>query len=499
MEPKDLRFGGGTLDTSLSPLIAVLMVVFIILILRLPRKYAAASLLVGIFAIPIGQVLVLAGAHFMVMRILIVAGLARWIVTGRKEPGGIFAGGVNEIDRAFVFFALAGLVTFSLEWLTLPALVKSSGTLLDTLGGYCVLRSLIRDKEDVKSTIKVLAILSFVLGICMVAEQIFHSNIFASLGGGGGHLAQRAGKIRSQATFETYLTAGAFGATLIPLLAWLWTDKKSRKIAYVGFAGATLMTVTTNSSTPVLAYLAGVMALSFWRFRNRMYMFRWILFLGLIGMQVVMKAPVWALIARVDLTGSSSGYHRFMLVDNFLRHFLDWWLVGYKDYNTWGWDMWDLSNQFVAYGLTGGLVTLVLFIACISLSFSNLGRARKVAEQRGDDAWLFWCLGSCLFAHLANFFGVSYFDQVQFVWFTLLAIISISIDVTIRQPVSKVITTWESWAAENISYSDRTAIDTQNAESSDPEWSNSLLSSKSCKAQRTACELPITRSDYTGL
>jgi hypothetical protein len=52
-----------------------------------------------------------------------------------------------------------------------------------------------------------------------------------------------------------------------------------------------------------------------------------------------MKAPVWFLIARIDLAGGSSGYHRAMLIDTFLRHFGDWWLLGTKDAFSWGWDM----------------------------------------------------------------------------------------------------------------------------------------------------------------
>ena len=51
-----------------------------------------------------------------------------------------------------------------------------------------------------------------------------------------------------------------------------------------------------------------------------------------------MKAPVWALIARVDLTGSSSSYQRYQLVDMTIRHFGAWWLIGTPDYVNWGSD-----------------------------------------------------------------------------------------------------------------------------------------------------------------
>ena len=102
------------------------------------------------------------------------------------------------------------------------------------------------------------------------------------------------------------LFTGAFGATLVPLLVCLWSDGESRFVACLGMAGATAMTLTSNSSTPVLAYVAGIIGLCFWPFRRQMRIFRWGLALTLIGLDLVMKAPVWALIGRVDLTGSSS-------------------------------------------------------------------------------------------------------------------------------------------------------------------------------------------------
>ena len=62
-----------------------------------------------------------------------------------------------------------------------------------------------------------------------------------------------------------------------------------------------------------------------------------------------MKAPVWFLISHVDLVGGSSGYHHASVIDQFIRNFFDWWLVGTYDNGSWGWDMWD-SVQPVCAG-----------------------------------------------------------------------------------------------------------------------------------------------------
>ena len=83
MEPENIRFGGGTSVTLLHPLVAVALVLAIILILFLPRKFVMIPALLAIFLIPKGQQLVIAGLHFNLFRIIILAGLARWAVSSR--------------------------------------------------------------------------------------------------------------------------------------------------------------------------------------------------------------------------------------------------------------------------------------------------------------------------------------------------------------------------------------------------------------------------------
>ena len=86
-----------------------------------------------------------------------------------------------------------------------------------------------------------------------------------------------------------------------------------------------------------------------------------------------------------------------MLVDNCIRHFSDWWLLGYKYYNMWGWACGILCNQFVDVALKGGLLTLVCYIAIFSRSFGAIGTARKQVNGDRGQEWLLWCLGSpCL-------------------------------------------------------------------------------------------------------
>ena len=423
MEPDKIRFGGGSPFTVLHPLVAVAMVLAIVLILCLPRKYVIAPALLALFFIPAGQVIVAAGIHLNVFRIVILAGLARYAASRLSSPR---VGGFNFMDRAVTLWAISYLVIYSLQYRDVQAVIKSVGDCLDGLGSYLVLRFLIQDREDVRRTIKVLATVAIVNAICMLNEQRTGKDVFALLGGMIEEVV-RDGKIRSQGSFAIFITAGSFGATLAPLMIWLWSEGKAKIISLLGLLAATIMTVTCFASTTLVAYVAGILALCLWPIRKQMRLVRWGIVTVLVGLHLVMHGPVWSLLEHIDLTGSSSSYHRYMLIDNFIRHFGDWWLLGTRDNGSWGWEMWDTSNQYVSYGFSGGLLTVILFISIISRGFASLGNARKVVEPNRSEEWFLWCLGAAMLSHVVAFFGIGYFDQVRFAWFALLAIISVAV------------------------------------------------------------------------
>jgi hypothetical protein len=327
------------------------------------------------------------------------------------------------------------LVILSLQWMNMQALLHNLGDFLDAVGGYLVVRFLIPDGEAIKRTIKTLAWVCVIQGVCMINEQITHRNIFGYLGGMALTVTVRDGKIRSEGVMGC-IYAGVFAGVLIPMFIWLWTAGKSRMAACAGLAGATAMVITSNSSTSWMAIAGSAVGLAFWPLRKQMRLVRWIVGLTLVALHLVMHGPVWSLIARVDLTGSSSSYHRYYLLDNCIRHFSDWWLLGYKFYNNWGWSMWDLCNQFVVVALLGGLTSLILYVAIFIRSFGAIGKARKMVNAQRKREWLLWCLGVDLFATMVSHFGINYMAQMMMGFFPLLASISVAA-FEARQPASR--------------------------------------------------------------
>ena len=423
MEPEHSRFGGGATETILHPLVAVWVLIAIVLMLALPRKKVITPFLLIFFSIPVGQVMVLGGIHFTMHQILILTVLARMASFQGAASEGRLAGGFNTLDRLVVLWSLSSLIIFCLQFMEMQALIRGLATMVEGLGGYLAARFLIPDREALRRTVTVLALICVIQGVCMVGEQFTHQNVFDFAGGHPPTI--REGHIRSEGAMGN-LWGGAFAGISIPLFLWLWTEEKARLAACAGIVGATAMVFATFASTSWLAYGASLIAIAFWFLRKNMRLVRWATVATLVGLHLVMHGPVWSLIEKIDLTGVSSSYHRYMLVDNCIRHFGDWWLLGYKDYGNWGFDMWDLCNQFVVAALTGGLITLILFIGIYTWGFGAIGKARKQVEGDRKQEWLLWCLGATLFANVVASFGINYMVQLEMGLFLSLACISVA-------------------------------------------------------------------------
>lgn len=405
----------------LHPLLAVLMLIAIVLILTLPRDKAITPFLLAFFTIPVRPVLVVGGVHFTMHQILILTVLARLAAFRGSTSEGKFAGGYNAIDRVAVLWALSTLITFNVEWMETQALIKSLGDLVVNLGGYLAVRFLIPDRDTFRRTVKALAAVCVIHGTCMIVELLTLRSMFAFAGCSGpeireGHI--RAGGVMG-AGFE-----GALAGVLIPLFLWLWNEEKSRMAACAGLAGAMPMVFASHASTSWMALGGSLLGLCFWPLRKQMRLVRWGIVVTLVGLHLVMHGPVWSLIEKIDVTGGSSSYHRYMLVDNCIRHFGDWWLIGYKYYNEWGFCMFDLCDQFVAVAVTGGLITLIVFIMIYSRSFGAIGTARKHVDGDRRQEWFLWCLGSALFVNVIASFGINFTVHLTLSFFSLVACIS---------------------------------------------------------------------------
>jgi hypothetical protein len=424
--PADIyRIGGGADATILNPIVMVALLIVMAFILVLPRKYIFLPILFTAILAPFGQQVVFMGWHWFIPRILITCGLIRMTSAKMFSRAEIVPGGFNNIDKIFVIWASVRAIATVLLFLEPQAVVNQAAFLIDDVGGYLLFRYLIRDEEDLVRGLKVFAVVVGILAVTMTIEQINQQSVFRYLGADFVSI-ERGGEIRAQGPFEGPIPAGAFGATLFCLFVWLWRSGKANLLGMVGTIGSLLIVYTSKSSTPLLGVVAGIVAILVWPLRNNMRLIRWGMIVALLCLQLVMVQPVWFVINHVSLVGGNSSYHRAMLVDQFIRHFSDWWLLGSRSTASWGFDMWDQANQFVKEGESGGLATFVLFLMLISRSFGRLGSARRISEGDSQNEWLCWMLGGALLSHIVCFFGNSFSDQSIHGWIFLLVIISVA-------------------------------------------------------------------------
>src|SRR5215469_2943699 len=171
MPPENLRFGGGAGESALNPLVALWLLIAIYVIWTRPRDRAITPFLLAFFTIPMGEVVVLGGIHFTALRILILASLGRTVMPdGRKQKR--FSGGFSGIDKVVVLWSVLAVVALYIQFPQTQALINGFGVLVDTLGGYLVVRYFVPNRHALEETIGALAALGAILGSCMIIEQL---------------------------------------------------------------------------------------------------------------------------------------------------------------------------------------------------------------------------------------------------------------------------------------------------------------------------------------
>ena len=399
-------------------------------LLALPRRWAPLPLLVGACYMTLGQGIEIGPFSFTVIRILIGVGLVRTVLRGER-----LAGGLNKMDRLMVLWAVWAVASVPLcndlarSFDASQEVVFRLGLVYNTCGLYFLLRALCHTTDDVVGLCRMTALLLAPLAAEMFVEMMSGSNLFAAFGGVPAVSEVREGRIRAQGPFLHSILAGTAGAVSLPLVAGLW--RWQRKFALIGSIAAVTMVVTCASSGPIMSLLASAVALWMWRHREKMPLVRKAAVAGYILLALVMKAPAYYVLARMDIVGGSTGYHRAALIEAAISHFDEWWLGGTNFTRhwmptgvTWSPNHSDITNHYLNFGVVGGMPLILLFLAILVTGFSFVGRILRDRPDLPDESqFLVWALGCSLFAHAMTFISVAYFDQsFVFIYLTLGAI-----------------------------------------------------------------------------
>jgi hypothetical protein len=394
------------------------------LIFLLPRRLATLPLLLGAVYMTLGQQIQLGPLNFTVLRILIGVGFLRVIL--RRER---LATGINSLDWLILLWSGWAITCSVFHQDPSAAFIFRLGIVYNICGVYFLIRILCQSPEDVVILCRFIAFLLIPLAFEMINEKLTNYNFFSIFGGVSEIPITRMGKIRAQGPFAHSILAGTVGAVCLPIVVVLW--KRYRNEALIGMIACLTIVFASSSSGPILSATAGLGALLMWRFRQKIRFLRWFMIVGYIALDLIMRDPAYFIIARIDIAGGSTGWHRSKLIQSAFHHLQEWWFAG-TDYTrhwmptgvSWSTDHSDITNYYLLMGVWGGLPLMALFISLLVKGFSFIGqKLRKLEEQEIDEAFLLWGLGSSLFAHAVTCIGVAYFDQSYLIFYLILAAI----------------------------------------------------------------------------
>ena len=397
-------------------------------LLFLPRRWASLPILVGACYMPIEQSIEIGPLHFSVIRLLIGIGFIRLMVRGERLTGSL-----NSIDWLMVAWAAWALCSSMFHKDIGGTLINHLGIVYNACGVYFFLRIVCQSIDDVVQLCRLTALLLIPLSIEMLCEKFTGRNIFSVLGGVPEMSAVRDGKIRASGPFAHSILGGTAGAVNLPLMVVLW--QQNRKTAIAGIVACFLMVFASTSSGPIMSTFFGIGALLMWYCRQYVHLLRWLAVMGYIGLDLVMKVPAYWIISRIDLTGSSTSWHRAALIEAAVKHFNEWWLAGTDYTRHWmeygvGWspNHIDVTNHYLRMGIDGGLLLMILFIFILVGAFSSVGHMLQQADKlpSATSPFVIWALGASLFSHAASFFSVSYFDQSFVFLYLTIAVISLT-------------------------------------------------------------------------
>lgn len=379
---------------------------------------------------PTDQRIIIMDLDFTVLRILIVSGVLRILLRGEQVHVKW-----NRFDKLVLAWAICGAVIYVIQWANMRALIYKCGALFDVIGLYWLFRINISSWGDIKSATKIFAVCSLVLAVLVALEWATGKNPFMVLG--RVTTAVREGRYRCQASFPHSIMLGLFWATLVPLFIGFAQQDKHKLLFWSAVAASIFIVAATASSTPILTLLIVLIILCGYKWRQYTRCAGWGMLGTLIALHIVMKAPVWHLISRINVVGGSTGWHRYNLIDKAINHLGEWMFLGCRSTAHWGWGLGDITNQYILEGVRGGFVTLLLFVVLLIIAVRTFGkyslRVMSVKQQ-----WLGWCFCVSVLGHCVAFFGVSYFGQIRMLLYMVFAIVGLVYEISSRPIVREI-------------------------------------------------------------
>lgn len=412
----------------MTTLFTLIVAALFIAQVAIPKRWIFLPILVAAFHLNNYEVL----PELTACRLLTLVGLVRLFLLGSFRTIRI-----NILDKAFIGFAAVALLVSIAPRLDVPSPLKQNlGLIINVVLTYLYARLSIDSTHDSLHRLSVAIVCCLIpLAVALTVEKRTGRNLYSILGTVSAEAAEREGKIRATGPFKHPILAGTAGATSLPLVLIIY--RRRMMVALLGLLSSLLVVLASSSSGPLAALFAALVGLSLWPWRNSVKLMKWSAIIVVIILHLFSTRGIWYLMARMDLVGGSTGFHRALLIDNAFSDFSRWWLRG-TDYTrswmfsgvSWSDRHTDITNYYIHLGVIGGVGLMGTLILVIIFAFNIIGRL--LANLRGMEqtcslqtfTFAVWCLGCALLAHTISFVSVSYFDQLYVLFYILVGTIS---------------------------------------------------------------------------
>jgi hypothetical protein len=406
----------------------VILLANIALTLGIDRKWACLPLLCSAALIPNNQLILLGPLHFSDIRVLIFFGFVRIFIRSER----IF-GPLNLLDKLVIGFAVWSFMSSFFYGDITKAIIFRSGLIFNTCGPYFLFRIFCQSPEDVRRACFIATIMLVPTAVGMCFERFSERNIFSVFADTEIVPQIREGLVRAQGPFAHAIVAGTVGGVCLPLVACYYRQRKM--FATVSALACLAIVFSSSSSGPILSLMTSLTGMGLFKYRKRMPQIRWATVAAIISVALLMNAPIYYLLARIDLTGGSTGWHRAFLIESAMIHLDEWWFSGTEATRHWMptgvyWseDSADITNHYLRMGVIGGLPLLVILASTMFCGFRSIGQKISEIENTTMDhesILALWAIGSSLFAHVVSCIGMSYFDQsICYLYFCIALIAS---------------------------------------------------------------------------
>jgi len=408
---------------------ATVLCIALVVVSAANRRWALVGIMAGVLFLTQGQQVEILGFNMYAVRFLELAAFIR--VIARRE---FSFSELNALDKTLMLLFGYTTVVFLLR--SKEGQAFQIGAAMDAFFCYFAFRGLIGGIENFRWFLKAFLLLLLPYVALLLVESFGRQNLFTSMGGIEYGDWLRGGRPRCQGSFRHPSLLGTLGASFLPLYIGLWFEKPARKFAILGIGLCLTIVWASNSGGPASMTAVGLAGWLIWRLRHRLRLVRRSALAGVIILAIVMKAPIWYLPAKVSSLSGGDGYHRSYLMERAFKSFGEWWIAGMSIKDTVDWFPYvlaatggaDMTNQFLSYGVAGGVVSMGLFIMLLVQAFKKTGTAlyavRAQYSSPHQDEYLLWGFGVMLLAHIFNWLGITYFDQTYLIWYLQIAAIS---------------------------------------------------------------------------